>query len=357
VTTSFAAPVSSTISSEPNPLPRRQKGLALIVIGTGRIGSELLNQIAVHPRALGGELRVCAIANSRRWIWKRNGLNLRPWTLQIRRSSVRTDLDELIQRTRDLRDVTVAVVDCTASSAVVDAYTRFVEAGAHIVTPNKKANVLPWARYRLLLQSFAQCDRRFLFGPTVGGGLPVLSTLSTLLSTGDTVRAIEGVFSGTLSYLFNRYDGSRPFSALVREAHQLGFTEPDPRVDLSGSDVASKLLVLARQMGIPSELNDICVEDLSTPCLDADIARRFKSVSRDGAVLRYVGRIRDRTISARLESLPRSHPFANTRHADNIVAFHTRRYSETPLVIQGPGAGPEVTAAGVVSELLRLLQS
>jgi bifunctional aspartokinase / homoserine dehydrogenase 1 len=352
------APVSvATRHFSSQPVSKKQKELALIVIGAGHVGSALLDQIAVHPLTSSGDLRVCAIANSRRWVWNKLGLKLRSWSEPLRNSTDRTDVEELIQLTHDLRGRNVAVVDCTASSEIVDTYGRFIGAGAHIVTPNKKANVLPWTRYRNLLDEFARHERRFLYAPNVGAGLPILSTLSDLISSGDTVQRIEGVFSGTLSYLFNHYDGSQTFTALLREAQKLGYTEPDPRVDLSGGDVATKLLVLVRHMGWKLELKDVRVENLWSSRLDADIARRHNKAREDGSVLRYVGRIVDGKASAQLERLPSTHPFASTRHTDNIVAFHTRRYSQSPLVIQGPGAGPEVTAAGVLADLLRLLRS
>jgi aspartokinase/homoserine dehydrogenase 1 len=246
----------------------------------------------------------------------------------------------------------MVVVDCTASAEIVSAYESFIRAGAHIVTPNKKANVLPWPQYQHLLECFRRHQRRFLYATNVGAGLPVLSTLTDLVRTGDTVRKVEGIFSGTLSYLFNRFDGSVPFSAIVRDASERGFTEPDPRVDLSGADVAAKLLVIARQLGWKLDLEDIRVESLVNR--DRELGRRYAVAVAAGRVLRYVARFSEGQASAGLESLPKDHPLAGTRHTDNVVAFHTDRYSTTPLVIQGPGAGPEVTAAGVLADLSRL---
>ena len=205
----------------------------------------------------------------------------------------------------------------------------------------------------------------------MGAGLPVISTLRDLIASGDAVVRIEGLLSGTLSYLFNGYDGSRPFSALLRDAHGRGLTEPDPREDLSGRDVARKLLILAREIGLDLDLAGVPHENLVPPrlregpfrpklfdelaALDRSIASRHRTASASGGVLRYVGRLERGRARAGLVSLPASHPFAGARGSDNILAFTTRRYAETPLVIQGPGAGAEVTAMGVFSDILKLL--
>ncbi|MEP7044703.1 MAG: bifunctional aspartate kinase/homoserine dehydrogenase I, partial [Dokdonella sp.] len=205
---------------------------------------------------------------------------------------------------------------------------------------------------------------------TVGAGLPVISTLRDLLDTGDELIAAEGIFSGTLAWLFNRYDGSQPFSELVREAHSLGYTEPDPRDDLSGTDVARKLVILAREAGVGLDLADVAVESLVPECLrgldaatfmqqlselDAPIADRHARAQRNGHVLRYVARLDSSGhASVGLAELDGDHAFAHLRLTDNIVQFTTRRYRDNPLVVQGPGAGPEVTAAGVFADLLRV---
>jgi aspartokinase/homoserine dehydrogenase 1 len=197
----------------------------------------------------------------------------------------------------------------------------------------------------------------------------VISTLQDLVASGDTIERIEGVFSGTLAFLFN--DPRAPFSERVRQAHRLGYTEPDPREDLSGRDVARKLLVLARLTGLSLELGAVSAENLVPPALragpfrdaffarlargDAALARREAAARRRGKVLRYVGVLRGGRAAARLAEYDADHPLASGRRNDNIIAFTTRRYARTPLVIQGPGAGAEVTAMGVFSDLLKLL--
>ncbi len=239
-----------------------------------------------------------------------------------------------------------------------------------MVTPNKQAGAGPLQRWRDIRSACQASGARFRYEATVGAGLPVISTLRDLLDTGDSVTSIEGIFSGTLAWLFNRYDGSVPFSQLVAEARSLGYTEPDPRDDLSGTDVARKLVILAREAGRELSLEDVEVESLVPAALreasvedfmarlqevDAGFAARLEQARASGSVLRYVARLdAEGRASVGLVEMPRDHAFANLRLTDNIVQFTTRRYCQNPLVVQGPGAGPEVTAAGVFADVLRV---
>jgi bifunctional aspartokinase / homoserine dehydrogenase 1 len=228
----------------------------------------------------------------------------------------------------------------------------------------------PDRAYREIQANARESGARFRYEATVGAGLPIISTLRDLIDTGDRIERIEGMFSGTLAFLFNRFDGSQPFSALVREAKQLGYTEPDPRDDLDGKDVARKLVILARELGLATELADVEVDSLvpaelaagsiddfmtRLPELDAAMQARLEAARANGEVLRFVASL-DATGKARvgLRALPLAHAFANGKLTDNFVQFTTTRYNRNPLVVQGPGAGPEVTAAGVFADLLRV---
>lgn len=348
--------------------------LSLVVVGVGNIGGALLEQLHQQRRYLlerGFDVRVVAVANSRTFVVAPEGLNLSKWRAALEASTARTSPEALLSALAPLPLTNIALVDCTANVAVVDAYPAFVEAGMHIVTPNKHANVLPWARYSALMDLLRARQRHFLCEANVGAGLPVLSTLKDLIASGDQVVRIEGILSGTLSYLFNQFDGTRSFSDLVREAHGMGFTEPDPREDLSGQDVARKLLILARQMGMRMNIGDVSVESLVPRALrkgaysarfydafgayDAELKARAAQARTRQRVLRYVGTLENGRARAGLAEFPLDHPFAATKGSDNVIAFTTRRYARTPLVVQGPGAGADVTAMGIFSDLLKLL--
>jgi aspartokinase/homoserine dehydrogenase 1 len=211
----------------------------------------------------------------------------------------------------------------------------------------------------------------YLYEATVGAGLPVITTLRDLIQTGDEILEIEGILSGTLSYIFNSMTGDKSFSDVVREAAKLGYTEPDPRDDLSGTDVARKVIILAREMGLKLEMSDVAVQSLvpgplksvktvdeflsRLPEFDAEIKELHKKAQGKGEVLRYVGVARPKGASSvELRSYPSSHAFARVSGSDNIIAFRTSRYNKQPLIVQGPGAGPEVTAGGIFADLLRL---
>lgn len=354
----------------------RRKRLALVVVGVGNIGGALLQQLHQQRKYLadrGFDVRVVAVANSRRFVLKGEGLDLATWPAELARSRRVMSAGALVRALGRLQLTDAALVDCTASDAVVDAYPQFIDAGLHVITPNKRANVLPWARYQRLMDQLRRRQKHFLCEANVGAGLPVMSTLNDLVASGDTVRKAEGILSGTLSFLFNSYDGSRPFSDIIREAHGLGFTEPDPRADLSGEDVARKLLILGRHMGLEMDIEDVRVESLVPAALargafsdrfftalarsDAAMHRRWSAARARGQVLRYAGSVQNGRARAGVAAFAADHPFAATKRADNVIAFTTDRYAATPLVVQGPGAGAAVTAMGVFSDMLKLLNA
>lgn len=351
-----------------------KKKLGVILIGPGNIGNTLLKQIHQQQSYLhseGFDVRVCGIIDIDRFVLSAKGIDLKHWRETFDKFSHRTVRSELLRQLATLQLTNAVIIDCTASSEIVDMYEDFVKLNMHIITPNKRANVLPWSRYKRLTELMKSRQKYFLYETNVGAGLPIISTLQDLIASGDQIVKIEGMFSGTLSHLFNYYDGTRPFSVLVQEALELGYTEPDPREDLSGGDVARKLLILARQIGLKMDMHHIKVENLVPQPLrdgsfskaffqrfakyDDAMKRRLESAQNHGSVLRYVGTLQGKKAFAGIQEIPTNHMLASTKGSDNIIAFTTHRYSKTPLVVQGPGAGADVTAMGVFSDLLKLL--
>ncbi len=345
---------------------------AVGVIGPGNVGAALLDQLqAAQPALLAKaniDLRLRAVAS-------RGGMHLAPravqgdWRTALAAQHETSDLDRFTAHLQAAHLPHAVVIDCSGSAEVAERYAGWLAAGIHVVTPNKQAGSGPWERYQQIRSAALASGARFRYEATVGAGLPVITTLRDLVDTGDEVLAIEGIFSGTLAWLFNRFDGSQPFSALVAQARTMGYTEPDPRDDLSGVDVARKLVILAREAGRALSLPEVQVESLVPETLrggdvetfmaaleqgDAALLLRLQRARERGTVLRYVAALTAEGASVGLVEVPAMHAFANLQLTDNVVQFRTRRYCDNPLVVQGPGAGPEVTAAGVFADLLRV---
>jgi aspartokinase/homoserine dehydrogenase 1 len=350
------------------------KTISIGLIGPGTVGAALLRQIEKQSEKLAQnfnlDLRVRAISRSKKMLLADRRIDLAGWEEEFSSSAVAADLDTFEEHLKPDHLPHAVIIDCTASDQISSKYADWLSHGIHVITPNKKAFSGPFSEYKKLQDAADEGSSHYFYETTVGAALPVITTLCDLIHTGDEVRSISGIFSGTLAYLFNVYDGTTPFSEIVRVAKESGYTEPDPRDDLSGMDVARKLTILARELGqeieigefpvtnlVPEALRDCSLDEFmdKLPEYDDEMRALYLSAAADNKQLRYVAKLEaDGTASVALVPVSADHPFCNINLTDNIVQFETERYSDNPLVIQGPGAGPEVTAAGVFADLLRL---
>ena len=339
--------------------------ISLGIIGPGAVGGVLLEQLASQTERLTRDfhidLRLRGVMTTRGMALSDTAIPFAAWREALKQSDKAPDMLRFEDHINAEYLPHAVILDCSASDEVAAQYPRWLGEGIHVVTPNKRANSGPLELYDDLHEARRAAGSHYLYEATVGAGLPIIQTLRDLRETGDEIRRIEGIFSGTLAYLFNVWDGTKSFSEVVRVAKANGYTEPDPRDDLSGTDVARKLVILGREMGLRLELSGVELEGLIpkslSACnvdeflsrlneLDAPMLQRLEAAQQKGKVLRYVAALEAESQRATvgLVELDRTHPFANINLTDNIVRFITSRYDRNPLVVQGPGAGPAVTA-------------
>jgi homoserine dehydrogenase len=351
-----------------------QSPARLALLGTGTVGSAVLQRLTQWQQGtpLGARLSLVHAANSRHAVSSRFGIAADGITDLLARNRRASTLDAVATSLHDdgmHADGLRFVIDATASEAVAERHAGWLAQGIHVVTACKLGQGTSLARWRAIRAASVHGGTLYGDSATVGAGLPVLRSIRELQAGGDRIHAIAGVLSGSLAWLCNHYDGLRPFSGFVREARAAGYTEPDPREDLSGEDVRRKLLILARAAGVELEAEDVDVAslvpsrlaalamkdaDAGLPMLDTPLRERYAHAYRNGEKLRFIARMDNGKACVGLESLPADHPLAGGAGTDNRIAIWSDRYREQPLVIQGPGAGAQVTAAALLDDVLAI---
>ncbi|WP_234735263.1 bifunctional aspartate kinase/homoserine dehydrogenase I [Tellurirhabdus bombi] len=353
--------------------------LNLFLVGTGLIGRTLLKQIHAQNAFLKNEklLKIClvGVTNTKKMLLDPKGISLDDWQGRLLTEGVTTSLPAFVDQMKNYNLPNSVFIDCTSDKDIVNFYESLLNANVSVVTPNKVANSGSYEEYRRLQRTALRRGVKFLYETNVGAGLPIINTLQGLMTSGDRFLKIEAILSGTLSFIFNNFETGKDgkpvsFAAIVREAKEKGYTEPDPREDLSGMDVARKILILAREAGFPLEPSDVTINNLlpENCILAPSIPAFFEELENSNAYfesllakaedqnqkLRYVATLENGKVTIELRAVGPEHPFYALSGADNIVSFTTERYKDRPLVIKGPGAGAEVTATGVFADVVSI---
>lgn len=348
-----------------------KKQVNLYIVGTGNVGKKLLAQLKQQQSFLEEHLRlqvnIAGLSNSRKMLINENGIDLNHWE-ELLQNGEAANLEQFVHSIlhKNLRNS--VFVDITANAVIADVYASVLEKSIAVVACNKVAASSKLSNYKKLKHLSAEYNAPFLFETNVGAGLPIIGTLNDLMRSGDTIHRMEAVLSGTLNFVFNNYDGTKPFADVVKQAQDEGYTEPDPRLDLSGTDVMRKILILAREAGVQMEMEQItCNGFLPESCMKGSVADFYEAMKKEEAhfkaifekakaencKLKFVASYNNGIASVGLQHIPPQHDLYHLYGKDNVVLFYTDRYKEQPMVVKGAGAGAEVTASGVFADIMR----